>query len=101
VFSTKDIAEMVRCPVCREGSGDQCNFLPEDSIRPARDCELSYHHERLRRAERTLGKYASQAIRNDIRSHYNDMFKYDTRSHARHLIVSVWELVVATVNRIR
>ena len=95
-LTTRYVAEMVRCPLCRERPADPCNFLLGDDIRMARDYELSYHHDRLREAERTLDKYVLQAIRNDIKSHARDMFKYDTRSHARHLIMSVWELAVAT-----
>ena len=89
LLTTKDIAEKVRCPVCREAPTYQCHFLPEEHIRPARDYEHAYHHDRLREAERTLDECVLRAIRNDI------------RSHARHLVMSIWELAVACCNRPR
>lgn len=95
-LNTKFVAEMVRCPLCRERPADQCNFLPGDSVRMRRDYEMSYHHDRLREAERTLDRYVTQAIRNDIRKHLRGMFQSDFRLHARHLIMSVWELAVAS-----
>lgn len=82
-LTTKDVAEMVRCPVCRERSADPCNFFPPEGIRQAREYELAYHHDRLREAERVLDTYVLGAITNDI------------RSHARHLVMSLWELAVA------
>lgn len=88
-MTTKDVAEMVRCPVCREGPADPCHFLPIEGVRQAREYELAYHHDRLREAERVISKYAIKAIRSDI------------RSHARHLIMSLWELAVAFAIRPR
>lgn len=88
-LSTRYVAEMVRCPVCRERPADPCHFLSEEGIRPARDYEMYYHHERLREAEYLLNSYALRAIRNDI------------RSHARYLVMSLWELVVAIASRPR
>lgn len=95
-LTTKFVAEMVRCPLCRERPADPCNFLPGDNIRMRRDYEMSYHHDRLREAERTLNRYVTQAIRNDIRRYLRDMFQYDFTCHAQHLVMSAWELAVAS-----
>jgi hypothetical protein len=65
-ITTRDCAEMVRCPVCREGAGDRCNFLLSERVRPARDYETSFHSERLTEAIRTSGIPVIPALRGEI-----------------------------------
>lgn len=100
MLTTRDVAEMARCPVCRERPADPCNFLPGDDKRMRRDYELTYHHDRLRAAECVVESYVFRAIRNDIMLHARGIFGSGARTHARHLVMSVWELVVACSNHI-